>query len=196
MARVANAASRQHRGVWLVFYRKHAGKAWLEYEEAVEEALCFGWIDSIIKKLDDDRYLRKFTPRKPDSNWSESNRKRVARLIREGLMTDAGAAPVAEAKASGRWSKPAPRPSAPEFPEELTRVLARSKKARTFFDKLPPREQERFVLWVGMAKRQETRDRRAREAGERLAEGRKLGAQVAGAVHGQEPPCRPFTGSK
>ena len=85
---------RQHHdrsnGIWLVFYKKHTGKPTLKYDEAVEEALCFGWIDSIIKKVDDEKYVRKLTPRKADSRWSESNKKRVTKLQKQGLMTQVG----------------------------------------------------------------------------------------------------------
>ena len=85
-------------GIWLVFYRRAAGRASLGYEEALEEALCFGWIDSIIKKLDEARYCRKFTPRKNTSRWSPANRKRVAKLMKSGAMTEFGLAKIEAAK--------------------------------------------------------------------------------------------------
>jgi hypothetical protein len=81
-------------GVWLVFYKDHTGVNTLSYEDSVREALCFGWIDSLIKRLDDDRYARKFTPRKPSSKWSDSNRKRWTALKTEGLLEPAGIAAV------------------------------------------------------------------------------------------------------
>ena len=88
-------------GVWLVFYKKESGQPSLTYEDAIEEALCHGWIDSIIKKIDDERYLRKFTPRKDDSKWSELNKKRVEKMIREKRMTSAGMAKIEVARQSG-----------------------------------------------------------------------------------------------
>ena len=86
-------------GIWLVYYKQHTGKPTLEYNESVEEALCFGWVDSLIRKLDDEKFARKFTPRKDDSSWSESNRKRVENLIAKGRMTEHGMARVAAARA-------------------------------------------------------------------------------------------------
>ncbi|MBP85904.1 MAG: hypothetical protein CMJ64_04175 [Planctomycetaceae bacterium] len=99
-------------GIWLVFYKKHTRRPTLEYDDVVEEALCFGWIDSIIKKLDDDRYARKLTPRKPDSAWSDANKKRVMKLLRRKLITDARLAVIDAAKKSGRWTESA-RPQIP-----------------------------------------------------------------------------------
>lgn len=80
--------------VWLIFYKKHTGKPSVSLKEAIEEALCFGWIDSVMKSLDDERYMLRFTPRKPKSNWSEYNKQRVRELIAAGRMTEAGLAKV------------------------------------------------------------------------------------------------------
>ncbi|HEY6324787.1 MAG TPA: hypothetical protein VJA16_24840 [Thermoanaerobaculia bacterium] len=79
-------------GIWLVFWKKHTGKTSVSYQDAVDEALCFGWIDTLVRRLDDDRYAQKFTPRKPKSNWTEANRRIFARLVEEGRMTAAGLA--------------------------------------------------------------------------------------------------------
>jgi uncharacterized protein YdeI (YjbR/CyaY-like superfamily) len=95
--------------IWLVFFKKQAGKPTLDCDAVVEEALCYGWIDSIIKKIDDDRYARKLTPRKPDSRWSDSNKNRVAALIKDGRMTKLGLAKIEAAKQSGLWAK-SPKP--------------------------------------------------------------------------------------
>ena len=91
--------------VWLVFLKSHTGQPNVPYDEAVEEALCFGWIDSLIKRLDDARYARRFTPRRSGSVWSETNKKRAEKMITEGLMTDAGMVFVGEAKVSGEWER-------------------------------------------------------------------------------------------
>ena len=80
------------REVWLVSYKKHTGRPQIPYDDAVEEALCFGWIDSLVKTIDDERFAQKFSPRKGKSNWSESNKRRVRKLVREGRMTEAGLA--------------------------------------------------------------------------------------------------------
>ena len=162
-------------GVWLVFYKKRTGKPTLEYNEAVEEALCFGWIDSIIKKVDDEKYLRKMTPRKPDSKWSELNKKRVNKLIKQGFMTKAGILKVNEAKASGQWNKPESPQFSLDIPKELESALAKNRKAQKFFDKLAPSYQKQFIGWIAVAKRQGTKDRRVRESIALLEKGNKLG---------------------
>ena len=162
-------------GIWLLFYKKHTGKPTLEYEEAVEEALCFGWIDSIIKKVDEERYVRKFTPRKADSRWSKLNKKRVTKLIKQGMMTEFGLAIIEQAKKEGFWSQ-SDIPHIPfEIPRELKEALRKNKKAKLFFDKLAPTYQKQFIGWVYSAKRQETKDRRVRESIALLKEGKKLG---------------------
>jgi uncharacterized protein YdeI (YjbR/CyaY-like superfamily) len=162
-------------GIWLVFYKKHTGKPSLEYEAAVEEALCFGWIDSIIKKIDDESYVRKLTPRKPNSRWSNLNKKRIMKLQRQGLMTKAGMARVKEARETGLWDKP-DRPSISfVVPKELERALAINAKAKRFFDQLAPSYQKHFIGWIAVAKRQETKDRRVKESIALLEQGKKLG---------------------
>jgi uncharacterized protein YdeI (YjbR/CyaY-like superfamily) len=94
--------------VWVVFYKKGTGQPTISYNDAVEEALCFGWIDGIKKRVDDARYMHRFTPRKPNSVWSESNKERVARLIEAGLMTSAGQRMIDHAKRAGAWSRSSP----------------------------------------------------------------------------------------
>ncbi|MBN1831289.1 MAG: YdeI/OmpD-associated family protein [Deltaproteobacteria bacterium] len=162
-------------GIWLVFYKKHAGKATLEYDEAVEEALCFGWIDSIIKKIDDEKYVRKLTPRHADSRWSELNKNRITKLKEQGLLTKAGIVKVREAKTSGLWNKS----DKPQIPlnalEELESALATNKKAKSFYDQLAPSYQKRFVGWISAAKRKETKERRLRESIALLEHGERLG---------------------
>jgi len=162
-------------GIWLVFYKKHTGKPTLEYDAAVEEALCFGWIDSIIKKLDDERYVRKFTPRKSDSRWSELNRKRVKKLMKQQLMTESGVARVKEARKSGLWEE-CDRPEISfEIPREFESALAINSKAKMFFEQLAPTYRKQFVGWISVAKRPETRDRRVSESIALLEQGKKLG---------------------
>ena len=90
-------------GVWIVFFKKKTGKPSLPYEDAVEEALCFGWIDSLVKRVDEESYIQKFTPRKAASTWSASNKKRVQKMIRQGRMTPAGMLAIDEAKGRGSW---------------------------------------------------------------------------------------------
>ena len=161
--------------VWLIFIKKEVRKPSIEYESAVEEALCFGWIDSIIKKLDDERYIRKFTPRRSNSRWSELNKKRVGKLMRQGHMTKTGITRVTEAKESGLWKKSDQPEISFEIPREFESALAKSKKAKIFFDQLAPAYQKQFIGWISVAKRQETRDRRVCESVALLKQGRKLG---------------------
>ena len=161
-------------GIWLVCYKKHTGKSSLEYDAIVEEALCFGWIDSIIKGIDDERYLRKLTPRKPQSRWSDSNKRRVSRLEKDGLTAAAGIARVQEARASGVWDRPDRPPDSSVMPRELERALSQNAKARRFFDQLAPSYRKQFIGWIGDAKREETRARRAEEAVSLLERGQKL----------------------
>jgi uncharacterized protein YdeI (YjbR/CyaY-like superfamily) len=141
----------------------------LTYEDSVREALCYGWIDSLIKRLDDERYARKFTPRKPTSNWSEVNRKRWAELNEAGLLAPAG---VAAAPTNNR---DAPRPKIPELPAYIARALKKNAAAWRFFRELAPTHRRNFVVWIHMAKRPETRERRIRESIALLAAGKKLG---------------------
>lgn len=160
--------------VWLIFYKKHTGKLCVSYGDAVDEALCFGWIDSIVKRVDDERYLRKFTPRKRGSVWSEVNKRRVRRLIREGRMTEAGLAMVKEAKESGEWFKRRVR-NALKIPPFMEEALATNKKALENFNELKPSYRRNMVGWILSAKREETRRRRLAEAIGVLERGEKLG---------------------
>jgi uncharacterized protein YdeI (YjbR/CyaY-like superfamily) len=165
---------KENAGIWLAFYRKQTGRPSLDYEEAVEEALCFGWIDSLIKRIDDNKYCRKFTPRKDKSRWSSTNRRRVEKIIKEGRMTEFGLAKVEAAKRSANWQSD-PRPMLNmHVPQELSEALARNPKAKDFFEKLPPSHRKHFIAWVVTAKRPETRARRVRQSLALLARGEEL----------------------
>ena len=162
--------------IWLVHYKKETGKASVDYEASVGEALCYGWIDSIIKKLDEMKYARKFTPRKDDSKWSPSNKKRVEKLLKEGLMTEHGLQKVEAAKCSGKWDAPDQRPRLTfEMPAEFAEALRKNKKAQETFEKLAPTYQKQYLGWIEVAKRPETRQKRIKESIRLLAEGKKLG---------------------
>jgi uncharacterized protein YdeI (YjbR/CyaY-like superfamily) len=158
--------------VHLVFYRKATGKPCPTYDEAVREALCFGWVDGIKRKIDDERYSYRFTPRRAKSKWSETNKRRVAELEAEGKMRPAGRAAVAEAKRNGAWHAP-PRADGKKTPPELAAALRRSKKARSLYDALAPSHRKQWNLWVAEAKKPETRERRAAKALEALPRGAK-----------------------
>lgn len=107
--------------LWLVFYKKHTGKGGLAYEDAVREALCFGWIDGILKRIDDEKHMVRFSPRRRNSVWSATNKKRVAELLAAGRMTDAGLAKVEQAKRNGKWDDASVQRPVPEVPSAWLR---------------------------------------------------------------------------
>ena len=156
-------------GVWLVFNKEHTGLPSIPYDDSVCEALCFGWIDSLIKRLDNDRYARKFTPRKPTSKWSPSNRQRWAELKAAGVLAAPGLA------AAPTDSMYGPKPEVPELPAFIAKALKSNAAAWRFFQELPPRERRYFVVWIYIAKRPETRAKRIRESIKLLAARKKLG---------------------
>lgn len=120
-------------GLWLRFFRKHSEVATISYEEALQEALCWGWIDGQVKPFDDESWLQRFTPRRPRSPWSKRNRDRVARLEQEGRMQPSGRAAVEAAKADGRWDRAYDSPSASRVPDDFCQAVAKHKKAAAFF---------------------------------------------------------------
>jgi uncharacterized protein YdeI (YjbR/CyaY-like superfamily) len=156
-------------GVWLVRYKQHTGVQSMPYEDVVREALCFGWVDSLVKRLDDDRYAIKVTPRKPTSKWSALNRRRWMELKAARLLAPAG---LGSAPTENTY---APKPKIPDLPAYIARAIKTNPKAWEFFRTLPPRERRNFVVWVHVAKRPETRERRLREALALLAAGKRLG---------------------
>jgi uncharacterized protein YdeI (YjbR/CyaY-like superfamily) len=161
--------------VWLVFHKKHTGVSGVDYGASVEEALCFGWIDSLVKRLDADRYARKFTPRRPGSRWSKSNRGRAEKMIAAGRMTPAGLAVVEKARAAGEWDREdAPAVPGP-VPPELVRRLSETAGTQEQFDRLPASLRQQYIAWVGAAKKEATRLRRAGELADTLARGERLG---------------------
>jgi uncharacterized protein YdeI (YjbR/CyaY-like superfamily) len=165
---------RQHHasspGVWLVFHKRHTAIQCLEYGEAVEEALCFGWVDSLIKRLDDDRYARKFTPRKPDSAWSTINRKRYAKLKAAGLLEAPGLA-----RPPTNRSGDLPIPAGGGVPAYIEEQLKTHTRAWQFFERLAPSHKRMYVAWIDSAKRDETKQKRIREVIAKLAAGKKPG---------------------
>ncbi|MEM7393201.1 MAG: hypothetical protein AAF492_12720, partial [Verrucomicrobiota bacterium] len=120
--------------VWFVFYKKHTGKPTVTYDEAVEEALCFGWIDSTKRRLDDERYVHQFTPRKKGSCWSKLNRDRAERMIKQRKMAKAGLEQIELARASGEWEKLSGSYVEPEMIDAFQQALDNNRKARTHFE--------------------------------------------------------------
>jgi uncharacterized protein YdeI (YjbR/CyaY-like superfamily) len=148
-------------GIWLVFAKKHTGLATLSYEDAVQEALCFGWIDSLVKSIDDRFHMQMFTPRKPKSAWSVTNKARVAKLMKTGVMAPAGRAAVEEAKKSGSWNRYA-SVDAMAMPPELKRALDANPDAKKNWPTYTPSAQRSFLHMVDGAKRPETREKYVR----------------------------------
>jgi len=161
-------------GVWLVSYRRSTGKPAVPYEDIVEEALCFGWIDSRVVTLDEERSATMMTPRKPRSGWAASNKQRVARLIRDGLMTPAGLAKVEAARRDGSWSS-LDRSESLTVPDDLAAAFRPRPKARAFFDAFSPASRKAIIWWVESAKRPETRARRIAETVRLAAQNLKAG---------------------
>lgn len=164
--------------VWLIYYKKHTGMASISYDDSVEEALCFGWVDSIIKKINDEKFARKFTPRTGKSTWSEVNKKRVEKMIRAGRMTEAGLAKIEKAKHGEEWFKTPASISYKKrlvIPSYLEDALAVNKKALENFNKLAESYKKNFVGWIDSAKKEETRRRRLAEAIGLLKRNQKLG---------------------
>ncbi len=161
--------------VWLIFYKRHTGKPSISYDDAVEEALCFGWIDSIIKRIDGEMFTRRFSPRKAKSKWSELNKKRARKMIKEALMTKAGFAAIREAEKSGEWFKtsfPNKQFVVPAFVKE---AFAANEKASANFNKLAKSYRKQFIGWIVSAKREATRQKRLAEAVALLEKGERLG---------------------
>lgn len=161
--------------IWLVYYKKHTGKPTIPYDDAVEEALCFGWIDSIVKRQDDEMYIQKYTPRKKKSVWSEANKKRANKMIKQGRMTEAGLAVVMAAKKSGEWTKANVRFDPRSVPPDLKKALAANKKAKENFDNLAPSYKKHYVWWITSAKREDTRRRRIAKTVLMIEENKKPG---------------------
>jgi uncharacterized protein YdeI (YjbR/CyaY-like superfamily) len=149
-------------GVWLVSFKKAAGQPYVEYDEAVEEALCFGWIDSKRNKLDAERSMLWMSPRKPRTGWSRLNKNRVEKLIQAGLMAPAGLAKIEAAKQDGSWFA-LDGVEALEIPPDLAGALAANPVARDYFEAFPRSVKRAILEWIANAKRAETRTKRVEE---------------------------------
>lgn len=154
---------------WLLFVKAHTGRRTFTYVEAVEEALCFGWIDTTVRKLDEDHYVQRFTPRSNERNWSKINLERFARMEGEGKMTDAG-----RAKRPAEVNPPKKRLQAGDpVPPFVAEALKKHPKAQAFFDTLAPGYRRDYLRWITEAKREETKQKRLEEAIRKLEAGVK-----------------------
>jgi uncharacterized protein YdeI (YjbR/CyaY-like superfamily) len=162
--------------IWLLCFKKETGKPQVSYDEAVEEALCFGWIDSTIQNIDSEKYVRKFTPRKKGSQWSALNKKRAAAMIRAGKMTEAGLGVLNFTDAEDDYGRSPERAKNNLVPPPfLERRLKQNQKAWEYFQSLAPSYRRNYIGWITAAKTEETRERRIAEAITLLARNEKLG---------------------
>jgi len=167
-------------GIWLIFYKKHTETECIEYHEALDEALCFGWIDSIIKRIDEFKYARKFTPRTNTSKWSEFNKRRVDELIKNGKMTETGLKKIDSYLKTGKviWTTTETRKKKPGdlfVPEFIINEFAKNEPALSNFNKLAQTYQRYYILWITNAKREITKKNRLEESIRLLKENKKLG---------------------
>jgi len=156
-------------GVWVKFAKKASGIPTVTYDEALEVALCYGWIDGLVRRLDDDFYLQRFTPRRTRSKWSKRNRDRALALIERGEMRPAGLAEIERAQADGRWEAAYDSPSTITVPDDLQRALDERPGAAQAFAALGRQERYAALYRIHDAKRPETRARRIEEVVASLA---------------------------
>lgn len=161
--------------VWLIYYKKHTKKETIYYSEAVDEALCFGWIDSIAKRIDDETYMQRYSPRKAKSVWSLVNKKKVTRLIERKKMTEAGMLMVEIAQENGEWDKAYSLKVKVEIPIELEEALKFNPLAFENFYKFSLSNQQNYIRWIVEAKRAETIQKRIDAVVSRSEKGLKHG---------------------
>jgi uncharacterized protein YdeI (YjbR/CyaY-like superfamily) len=149
--------------LWLILYKSRAASKGLSYREALDEALCFGWIDGTLKRIDDEKHMIRFSPRKSRSIWSQANRARVEKLIAQGRMREAGLAKIDQAKANGEWYREFSNDEGPIVPADLIDALKGNKTAKNNFESFPPSLKQQFAYWITTAKKPETREKRIRE---------------------------------
>ena len=160
--------------LWLIFYKKHTGKNTIQYEEAVEEALCYGWIDGILKRIDSEKHIVRFTPRLKNSVWSIANIARVKKLIKEGKMKEIGLAKYKEMDESKRepsWNEEQ------EIPEFIVKEFMKNKKVWKNFNDMAPSHKKHYIWWITEAKKEETRKRRLKKAKEMIANRKRPGME-------------------
>ncbi|MGB2698321.1 MAG: YdeI/OmpD-associated family protein [Candidatus Zixiibacteriota bacterium] len=162
--------------IWLIYYKKHTGKPRIPYDDAVEEALCFGWIDSTVKRLDDEKYAQKFTPRNTKSNWSELNIKRARKMIQEKKMTQAGLSKCKDVlKSATKKPKTKTLKKKIVIPSDLKKALTKNKKALENFNNFAPSYKRMYIGWINSAKKKETIEKRIARVVEWSTQNKKPG---------------------
>ena len=162
---------------WLIFYKKHSGKTGISYDEALEEALCFGWIDGKMQGIDEEKYMIRYTPRKAKSVWSKINKEKALRLLESGRMTDAGMAKIEEAKKNGNWDSAYTNRETDELPLDLKNALMQEKDAWYNFQRFANSYRNNYIGWVNGAKSENTRKRRIGEVVKRSSMNKKPGVE-------------------
>ena len=170
----------QHESIWLVTYKKHTGSRYLAYDAIVEESLCFGWIDSLPRRLDADRTMLLLSPRKPKSVWSKLNKERVEQLIAAGLMMPAGLEKIERAKHDGSWIF-LDDVEALIIPDDLAEALANNDIAKASFETFSNSSKKGILQWIKMARQQQTRQQRIEKTVSKAAVGEKaIGEKAIG----------------
>jgi uncharacterized protein YdeI (YjbR/CyaY-like superfamily) len=160
--------------IWLIHYRKNSGKLGVRHEEAVEEALCFGWIDGQLRKVDEEKFKLRYSPRRPKSIWSRINREKAETMIRSGQMTEVGLARIEEAKKTGLWQRAYTNKARERMPSDLKAALLKDKEAWANFSKFANTYRNMYVGWVVGAKTKETRKKRIDRVVEQASKNKKL----------------------
>ncbi len=161
-------------GIWIRLFKKGSDVESVTYAEAVEESLCYGWIDSLARKYDEKSYIQKFTPRRSKSMWSKVNIGHVERLTKEGQMKEAGLKEVERAKADGRWEQAYDAPSTMKIPADFVKAVNKNKKVKEFFSTLNKSNKFAIAFQLHNAKKPETRERRFKKFLEMMERGEKL----------------------
>ena len=170
---------RDDKTIWIIIQKKKSRKQGIRYEEAVLEAVAHGWIDGKMRRIDDYEFMQRFTPRRSNSIWSLSNRRRAERLMSEGRMTAAGLRTVEEAKENGRWEKASSSSrGAIDVPDDLLEALEKNRTAHGNWEAFPPSSRFMYIHWIIEAKRQDTRERRIHTVVVRAEEDRRPGIDL------------------
>ena len=168
----------QDEAIWVVIQKVKSPKEGVKYDEALDVALCFGWIDGKMRRLDDYEFIQWFSPRRRNSPWSRRNRDKAERLIAEGLMTDAGLAEIEKAKGNGKWDSAYTSKEVPTMPDDLLDALKSNMVAHDNFTGFPNSARFMYIHWINDAKRDATRARRIKRVVERSAENKKPGIDM------------------
>jgi uncharacterized protein YdeI (YjbR/CyaY-like superfamily) len=165
---------KKEKEVWLVHYKKHSGKIGIQLEEAVEEAICFGWIDGKLKKVDEERFILKYSLRKANSIWSKLNREKAEKMIKAGKMTTAGLITIEQARKSGSWNNAYTSLKRDRIPPDLGRALAKDKRALDNFQSFANSYRNMYIRWIMSAKTDETRKKRIEKVVKQTLQNKKL----------------------